>query len=67
MAEPPELVKPGAAQRVLALACALLLIAKVWLIPRLNIDSYESHSLSTMHASGELTEGPQTTRTNLFA
>ena len=68
MAERPELVKPGAAQWVVALACALLWIAKVWLIPQLNINCDEAHSISKVHAStrGELTKGPQTSRTHLF-
>jgi hypothetical protein len=69
MAGRPEDVKSGAAQWALALACALLWLAKFWLVPRLNINWDEFHFLSNVHAAarGELTQGLQNAYTHLFA
>ncbi len=68
MAGRPEDVKSGAAQWGLGLACALLWAAKIWLIPRLNINWDEFYFLSNVHAAarGELTHGFQTAYTHLF-
>lgn len=68
MAGRPEVVKPGAGQWVLALGCALLLATKFWLIPRLNINWDEFLFLSQIHAAarGELTQGLQTSYTQVF-
>jgi hypothetical protein len=69
MAGRPEVVKPGAVQWALALACTLLWVAKFWLIPRLNINWDEFLFLSQVHAAtrGELTQGLQNSYTHLFA
>lgn len=68
MAGRPEDVKPGATQWALALACALLLAVKFWLIGRININWDEFYFLSQVHAAarGELTQGLQNAYTHLF-
>ena len=69
MAGRPGLVKPEPTQWALPFACALLLAAKFWLIPRININWDEFYFLSNIHAAtrGELTQGLQTAYTHLFA
>lgn len=69
MAGRPDVVKPGMEQWALALACALLLALKLWLVSRLNINWDEFFYLSQVHsaARGELTQALQTGFVHLFA
>jgi hypothetical protein len=56
-------------QWALVLACILLWLTKLWLIPRLNINWDEFYFLDMVHAGtrGELTQGLQTAYTHLFS
>jgi hypothetical protein len=67
MAGHANLVKPGP-QWVPTLACMLLLAAKFWLVPRLNINWDEFNFLSLIHEAGrgELTQGLQNAHVHLF-
>lgn len=68
MAGRRDVVKPGAAQWALALACVLLWVVKFWLVWRLNINWDEFFYLSQVHgaARGELNQALQTAFTHLF-
>lgn len=63
-----KLVKPDPAVWVLALACAVLWILKLWLVSRININWDEFYFLTLIHAQtrGELSQGLQTAYTHLF-